>query len=71
MELKNAMAGTLESGDILIQIAPSDVDGLHIELDSTVAYQFGEQICGLNHFMNLTKSRNNGKIKKNNDVCSR
>ena len=44
MELKNAMAGTLESGDILIQIAPSDVDGLHIELDSTVAYQFGEQI---------------------------
>ena len=23
MELKNAMAGTLESGDILIQIAPS------------------------------------------------
>ncbi len=33
-----------ESGDILIQIAPSDVDGLHIELDSTVAYQFGEQI---------------------------
>ena len=32
MELKNAMAGTLESGDILIQIAPS------------VAYQFGEQI---------------------------
>ena len=45
MELKNAMAGTLESGDILIQIAPSDVDGLHIELDSTVAYQFGEQIA--------------------------
>ena len=47
MELKNAMAGTLESGDILIQIAPSDVDGLHIELDSTVAYQFGEQIIEL------------------------
>ena len=48
MELKNAMAGTLESGDILIQIAPSDVDGLHIELDSTVAYQFGEQINNAN-----------------------
>lgn len=38
------MAGTLESGDIMIQIAPSEEKGLHIELDSTVAYQFGEQI---------------------------
>jgi len=44
MELKTAMAGTLESGDILIQIAPNDSAGLQIDLDSTVAYQFGDQI---------------------------
>ena len=63
MELKNAMAGTLESGDILIQIAPSDVDGLHIELDSTVAYQFGEQIK--NVIINTLKELgiNNANVK--------
>lgn len=44
MEMKDAMAGTLESGDILVQISPSDVPGLQIELDSTVAFQFGNQI---------------------------
>lgn len=44
MEIKNAFAGTLESGDILIQIEPSDTPGLTIDLDSTVAYQFGDQI---------------------------
>lgn len=44
MEMKNAFAGTLESGDIMVQIAPSQEEGLHIELDSTVAYQFGKQI---------------------------
>lgn len=44
MEVKNAVAGTLESGDILIQIAPATTAGLHIDLDSTVAYQFGKQI---------------------------
>lgn len=44
MEMKDAFAGTLESGDILIQISPSDDDGVRIELNSTVAYQFGEQI---------------------------
>lgn len=42
--MKDAMAGTLESGDILVQISPSDVPGLDIELDSTVAFQFGNQI---------------------------
>jgi len=42
--MKDAMAGTLESGDILVQISPSDVPGLEIELDSTVAFQFGNQI---------------------------
>ena len=44
MEIKNAIAGNLESGDILIQIAPADQAGLHIDLESTVAYQFGAQI---------------------------
>ena len=44
MEIKTAMAGTLESGDIFIQIAPNDNAGLQIDLDSTVAYQFGDQI---------------------------
>jgi len=44
MEMKNASAGTLESGDILVQIAPADGKGLQVSLDSTVAYQFGDQI---------------------------
>ena len=44
MEMKEAMAGTLESGDILVQISPSEEPGLQIELESTVAYQFGSQI---------------------------
>lgn len=47
MEVKNAQAGTLESGDILIQISPSDKPGLVINLDSTVAYQFGKQIMSV------------------------
>ena len=37
-----ASAGTLESGDILIQIAPGH--GLEIELQSSVEAQFGRQI---------------------------
>ena len=45
MEIKNAVAGTLESGDILIQIAPGD--GLQVELQSSVAAQFGRQIKAL------------------------
>jgi len=42
MEIKSAMAGTLESGDILIQISPAD--SLEVELQSSVAAQFGRQI---------------------------
>ena len=42
MELKNAVAGTLESGDIMIQI--SSGEGLEIDLQSSVAAQFGSQI---------------------------
>lgn len=44
MELKTAQAGTLESGDIVIELAPATGAGIEIELNSTVAYQFGEQI---------------------------
>ena len=44
MELRQATAGTLESGDIMIQIAPTDHEGLDIQLQSSVAYQFGNQI---------------------------
>ena len=44
MTIKNASAGTLESGDIFVQIAPTDSEGINIELESSVAYQFGNQI---------------------------
>ena len=44
MDIKEASAGTLESGDILVQIAPADKKGLQIDLQSSVAYQFGRQI---------------------------
>lgn len=44
MNIKNAYAGTLESGDILVQIAPSDTPGVTVNLQSTVALQFGKQI---------------------------
>ena len=42
MELKQATAGTMESGDIMIQIAPSDRPGLDIQ-------QFGDQIKNVIH----------------------
>jgi len=42
MDIKNAVAGTLESGDIMIQIAPGE--GLQVDLQSSVAAQFGRQI---------------------------
>ena len=45
MELKQpAAAGTLESGDILIELEPNEGKGLTIRLDSTVANQFGKRI---------------------------
>ena len=47
MEIKNAAAGTLESGDILVRIAPATSDGLSIDLESSVAAQFGSQIRAL------------------------
>ncbi|MDE5664254.1 MAG: citrate lyase acyl carrier protein [Muribaculaceae bacterium] len=44
MQLKESFAGTLESGDIHVRLQPSEEPGLKINLDSTVAYQFGAQI---------------------------
>lgn len=44
MELKTSTAGTMESGDIMIQIAPTDRPGLNVELQSSVECQFGDQI---------------------------
>ncbi len=40
--IKEAVAGTLESGDILVQLSPAE--GMTIELQSSVAAQFGRQI---------------------------
>jgi citrate lyase subunit gamma (acyl carrier protein) len=40
----NGVAGTLESGDILIEIQPSATPGIHINLKSSVENQFGAQI---------------------------
>ncbi len=39
---KQAMAGTLESSDVLIKV--SDADSLIISIESPVLAQFGEQI---------------------------
>ena len=47
MEIKQAVAGTLESGDILVRIAPATTDGLSIDLESSFAAQFGGQIKAL------------------------
>jgi citrate lyase subunit gamma (acyl carrier protein) len=42
--LKSATAGTLESGDIMIELTPKDGAGIDIRLNSIVAHQFGNQI---------------------------
>ena len=44
MKINNSHAGTFESGDILIQLLPSEREGIEIDLESSVARQFGEQI---------------------------
>ena len=38
------VAGTLESGDIMVEIRPSDKSGVNVELESTVMNLFGKQI---------------------------
>lgn len=40
--MKNSIAGTLESGDIMVTIGPGE--GLQVDLQSSVAAQFGWQI---------------------------
>lgn len=40
---KNATAGTLESSDIMVVVQPAE-DGIHIELQSSVYQQFGDDI---------------------------
>lgn len=45
MELKQtAMAGTMESGDIMITIAPRAEGGIVLDLTSSVMQQYGRQI---------------------------
>lgn len=41
---KSAMAGTMESSDVMITVAPNDGRGIEIELQSEVAPQFGDAI---------------------------
>ena len=43
--MKEAIAGTLESGDIMVKIGPGK--GLEVELQSSVEAQFGRQIRAL------------------------
>lgn len=40
--VKDALAGTLESNDVLVSVAPGQ--GLSIEVDSIVLEQFGDRI---------------------------
>ncbi|MBE6565345.1 MAG: citrate lyase acyl carrier protein [Ruminococcaceae bacterium] len=62
-----AIAGTMESGDIMIEIRDSENKGIHIELESTVMNQFGKQIekvieetakaCGLENVDIIAKDK--------------
>lgn len=40
----SGIAGTMESGDILIELEQTQVAGIEIELESTVGNQYGRQI---------------------------
>lgn len=42
--VKSTVAGTVESSDIMITLSPSEREGIHIELESSVVKQFGERI---------------------------
>jgi citrate lyase subunit gamma (acyl carrier protein) len=42
--LKTAQAGTLESGDIMLIVAPASAAGITIELESIVFPQYGQAI---------------------------
>ena len=45
--LERGIAGTLESGDILIEIEQAVGDGIDIHLESTVGNQYGKQILAV------------------------
>lgn len=44
MVINSAIAGTLESSDIMISLEPNEGKGIEIQLKSTVENQFGNQI---------------------------
>lgn len=41
---KQAVAGTLESSDLLVKVSPNDKDKIEIVIKSSVASRFGKQI---------------------------
>ena len=45
--VRNAMAGTMESSDIQINLEPRQTEGLEIYLKSAVEKQYGDQIRSL------------------------
>lgn len=42
--IKDALAGTLESSDVMVRIGPSSEPGIRLELESLVKQQFGAAI---------------------------
>lgn len=42
--MKTAVAGTMESGDIMVTIDPRESGGIQLELESSVMQQYGRQI---------------------------
>lgn len=42
--IKDALAGTLESSDVMVRIGPSEGPGIQLELESLVKQQFGKEI---------------------------
>ena len=42
--VKKAIAGTMESSDIMITIAPAEGEGIKLDLQSSVMQQYGKQI---------------------------
>ena len=42
--IHKAMAGTMESSDIMVTIEPAEAGGIQLELTSSVMQQFGRQI---------------------------
>jgi citrate lyase subunit gamma (acyl carrier protein) len=46
--LKAAQAGTLESSDAIVTVAPGETgDAIRIDIESSVLLQYGDAICGV------------------------